>query len=60
MKLLWIIEWEGLSSTKGKIIIQKLIKGEKISIKTPRPIKREWMNLWSLLNEKSHSGINLI
>ena len=42
---------EGLEvSTKGKIIIQKLIKGEKISIEDSGSSKREWNELMKSLN----------
>ena len=47
MKLLWIIEFGTEVSAKGKIIIQKIIKGEKISMEDSGLSKREWNELIS-------------
>ena len=41
-------------STKGKIIIQKLIKGEKISIEDSGLSKREWNELMKSFELKNH------
>ena len=46
--LLWIIELEELEiSAKGKITIQKLIKGQEVNIADSGLSKREWNELMS-------------
>ena len=42
-------------SAKGKIIIQKLIKGEKVNVEESGLSKREWNELMEAFNLKDKS-----
>ena len=50
--LLWIIELVEQNLAKGKMIIQKLIKGEKVDIDQSGLSKREWNELMVALDLK--------
>ena len=45
MMHLWTIEWEEPKYRQRKIILQKIIKGENISLESSGLSKREWNEL---------------